>query len=106
MNTESCADACAKCHQVCLQTAMQHCLKMGGEHVAPDHFRLMLDCAQICQTSSNLQLSGSAFSKTYCALCAEVCEACAQSCEALDNMQECLDACRNCAKSCIEMSTH
>jgi hypothetical protein len=60
MNTktmQSCIDVCTKCYQVCLQTAMNHCLETGGKHVEPSHFRLMINCAQICQTSADLQLS-------------------------------------------------
>lgn len=106
MNMQSCAELCAKCHQTCLQTAMTHCLTMGGDHVKPEHFKLMINCSQICQTSSDLQLTGSAFSKAYCALCAEVCEACAESCDELDNMKECAQVCRECAKSCREMAIH
>ncbi|MFZ3004040.1 MAG: four-helix bundle copper-binding protein, partial [Undibacterium umbellatum] len=83
---DACIDACNKCYQTCLQTAMNHCLDTGGKHVEPAHFRLMMNCAQICQTSVDLQLSGSAFCGKYCSLCAEVCEACADSCAELDEM--------------------
>ena len=54
-----CVTACNHCHQVCLQTAMNHCLKTGGKHVEAEHFRLIMSCAEICQTSANFQLSGS-----------------------------------------------
>src|SRR4051812_7421900 len=104
MNMQSCIDACTKCSQTCLQTAMTHCLEAGGEHVEPEHFRLMMSCAQMCQTSAYLQLSNSAFSKKYCALCADVCEACAESCAQLDNMEECEKVCRACAESCRAMT--
>ena len=30
---QACIEACIHCHQVCLQTAMNHCLKTGGKHV-------------------------------------------------------------------------
>ena len=46
MNTktmQSCIDACTKCYQTCLQTAMNHCLETGGKHVEPSHFRLMVN---------------------------------------------------------------
>ena len=102
---QSCIDACTKCYQVCLQTAMNHCLETGGKHVEPSHFRLMINCAQICQTSADLQLSGSEFVAQYCSLCAEVCEACAISCAAL-GMTDCEKACRDCAASCRAMANH
>lgn len=102
-NMQSCIDACTQCYQTCLQTAMNHCLDRGGKHVEPAHFRLMMNCAQICQTSANLQLSGSIFSSKFCALCSEVCEACADSCAELDEMGDCEKVCRDCASSCRAM---
>jgi len=101
---QSCIDSCTRCHQTCLHEAMNHCLEAGGEHVAPDHFRLMLNCAEMCQTSANFMLSGSAFSKRVCEICAEICEACAQSCEQVEGMEDCARVCRECAESCRRMS--
>ncbi len=103
---QSCIDACSHCHQICLQTAMNHCLTTAGKHVEPEHFRLMMDCAAICQMSANFQLSGSSFSKQLCGVCADVCEACAKSCEAIGGMDECVAACQSCAKSCHSMAAH
>lgn len=105
-NMQSCIDACNKCYQTCLQTAMNHCLDTGGKHVEPAHFRLMMNCAQICQTSVDLQLSGSKFCAKYCALCAEVCDACADSCSELEEMDDCEKICRDCASSCRAMANH
>ena len=65
-NTDSCIDECIICHQTCLQAAMGHCLETGGKHVEPGHFRLMMSCAEICQTSANFMLSDSPFSQQIC----------------------------------------
>jgi hypothetical protein len=47
---QPCIEACTECHHTCLQTAMTHCLQVGGSHTSsPDHFTLMLNCAEICQ---------------------------------------------------------
>ncbi len=102
---QSCIDACTKCYQTCLRSAMTQCLEAGGEQVERKHFGLMLNCAQVCQTSVDLQLSNSAFSQKYCALCAEVCEACATSCAAIKEMGECETVCRACAASCQAMTS-
>jgi hypothetical protein len=83
---------------------MNHCLEEGGEHVAPDHFRLMMNCAEMCQTSANFMLSGSALSAQVCRVCAELCDACAQSCEEIEGMEECARVCRECAESCRRMA--
>ncbi len=97
---QSCIDVCGQCHAICLHTAMSHCLATGGKHVEIEHFRLMINCAEICQTATNFMLSGSAFHKKLCAVCAEVCDACAKSCEQVGGMEDCVKACRACADSC------
>lgn len=99
-----CADACSSCSEICYSTAMNHCLQVGGKHVEPEHFKLMLNCAKVCETSACLQLSGSPFSHHLCKVCAEICEACAKSCESLGEMDECVTACRKCAESCRRMA--
>ncbi|MDO8846367.1 four-helix bundle copper-binding protein [Methylicorpusculum sp.] len=102
---QDCIESCNQCHQACLQTAMNHCLKVGGKHVETAHFRLMLNCAEICQTSANFQLSSSPFHPLVCEVCAKICEACAESCKKIGGMDECVEACLNCAESCRKMAT-
>lgn len=102
----NCIRECQNCHSICLETVM-HCLQMGGEHAEPAHIRLMLDCAEICQTSANFMLRASDLHARTCGVCAEVCERCAQDCERFTDdtlMQQCAQACRNCAQSCREMA--
>ncbi len=96
--------ACIDCHSMCLRMAMGFCLEQGGRHVEHDHFRLMINCAEICQTSANFMLSNSPLHGSVCAVCAEACEACAKSCDQIGDMRECADECRRCAKSCRAMS--
>ena len=98
-----CIDECLNCHRTCLRTSMSHCLEMGGRHVQPEHFRLMLNCAEICQTAANFMLSASPMHGAVCAACAEVCAACEKSCEDVGDMQECVQACHACAASCRQM---
>ncbi|RZA15393.1 MAG: four-helix bundle copper-binding protein, partial [Proteobacteria bacterium] len=81
-----------------------HCLEVGGRHVAPEHFRLMIACAEMCRASASLMLIGTPLHKQTCRVCAEVCEACAASCEGLDGMEDCVAACRQCAESCRRMA--
>lgn len=101
---QSCIDACSHCHETCLHTAMIHCLAVGGKHVEAGHFRLMINCAEICQASANFLLSGSAFHQKVCTVCAEICDACAKSCEQVGGMEDCVKACRECAESCHKMA--
>lgn len=95
---------CLDCHQVCFETATNNCLESGGRHVEPEHYRLMLNCAELCQACAHFMMSSSAFHVPMCALCADVCEACAASCEKVGHMEECVEVCRRCAASCREMS--
>ncbi|WP_426957973.1 four-helix bundle copper-binding protein [Muricoccus radiodurans] len=101
---QSCIDACLNCYETCLSMASQHCLPMGGKHVEPEHFRLMMACAEICRTSAHFMLIGLPEHKITCRACAEICEACAASCLAVGEMETCVDACRRCAATCYKMA--
>ena len=103
---KACIDECEKCHRICVETA-QYCLDKGGRHAAAEHVRLLMDCAEICQTSANFMLRGSAVHKPICGACAEVCKRCAESCDGLSEdarLKECAAACRACADSCRKMA--
>ena len=108
LDMQGCIEECLDCHRVCSATLL-HCLHMGGKHVEPEHIALMLDCAQICQTSADFMLRSSAFHARTCALCAEVCDRCADDCERIDShdtpMNLCADSCRRCAESCRHMAS-
>jgi hypothetical protein len=101
---QQCIDECLHCYRTCMQTAMNHCLETGGPHVEPEHFRLMMNCAEICRTSADFMLSSSPLHARICSACAEVCDACADSCEQIGDMDECVQACRSCAQSCHQMA--
>ncbi|HXJ03080.1 MAG TPA: four-helix bundle copper-binding protein, partial [Micropepsaceae bacterium] len=81
VETGQCIEDALRCHAVCLATAMTECLEMGGDHVRPQHYRLMMDCAAICQLAADLMLHKSQFHSRACGLCADICEACAKDCE-------------------------
>jgi hypothetical protein len=103
---QQCIQECLGCHSLCLQT-VAHCLQMGGKHAEAAHIRLMLDCAEICQTSANFMLRGSDLHSLTCGVCAQVCERCAEDCERFGEdalMQRCAQACRRCAESCRQMA--
>ena len=100
---EDCIEACQRCQQVCLETAMTQCLEQGGKHVEAEHFRLMLNCADLCHTAANFMLSRSMQHAAVCAVCADVCTACADSCEQIGDMDECARVCRDCAQRCQAM---
>ena len=105
----ACIQVCSDCHKACLQT-IPYCLQAGGRHAEPNHVRLMMDCAEICQTSANFMLRGSDLHVHTCAACAEVCERCARDCAAMSEndtrMAACAEMCRRCAASCRAMAAH
>jgi hypothetical protein len=104
---QECLENCKECHAICIQTT-QHCLEMGGKHAQVAHIRLLLDCAQICQTSADFMLRESSHHPSTCGICAEICLACAKDCEGIGQddsmMKKCAEICRRCAESCRQMS--
>ncbi|MBL6748906.1 MAG: four-helix bundle copper-binding protein [Nevskia sp.] len=96
--------SCLDCHGTCLHMAMTYCVEKGGRHAEAAHLRLLMNCAELCQTSANFMLSGSPLHGRVCGVCAELCEACARSCEQVGDMNECIEQCRRCAKSCRSMA--
>jgi hypothetical protein len=104
---QRCIENCTECHAVCLTTAA-HALKQGGGHAEEAHIRLMLDCAEICQTSANFMLRNSPLHTLTNRACAEVCERCAEYCERFPDdpqMVACAEVCRRCAATCREMAS-
>ena len=101
----SAIQAALDCHSICVETVV-YCLGMGGDHAAPSHIKLLLDCADICQTSAGFMARDSAHHAMICEACAEICDRCADSCEQLGDggeMRRCAEACRRCAAECREM---
>ena len=100
----ACIQACLDCYRHCQHTALTHCLEMGGRHVEPTHFRLMMDCAAICRASAAMMINDSPYHADTCALCAQICRDCARSCRDVGDMEECVRACEQCADACEAMA--
>lgn len=126
---QECIENCSNCHKVCLET-YNYSLWLGGRYNESVHLRLLLDCAEISQTSANFMLRGSDLHRETCGVCAVICDNCAQDCERYtvtgtgegapmskhsgpplvsksnvdEQMKYCAQVCRECAKSCHEMA--
>lgn len=103
---QDCITECTECSTMCRDT-VTHCLQTGGEHARPEHIWLLLDCAEICQTSAHFMMHNSSLHHATCGACAQVCERCAEDCERMADdpmMQECAETCRRCAESCRKMA--
>lgn len=106
MSLEQCIKSCTDSHVMCLTTA-RYCSQHGATHVAEGHLALLLDCAELCQTTANSLLRHSPQHPIVCDACARMCEACARDCAAFANdsqMQRCAATCRECAASCRDMA--
>lgn len=97
----------AECHRICMAT-VKYCLDKGGKPADPRHIQTLLDCAEICQTTSNFILRESDMHERVCAVCADICEHCAESCEQVDDhdemMKHCANVCRRCAEACQKIA--
>jgi hypothetical protein len=99
-------ELCHECARICSET-ISYCLGKGGDHVAPEHIKALLDCAQICVTSAGFMARQSPSHPQLCGVCADVCKRCEESCEQFGDdaqMKRCADICRKTAESCREMS--
>ena len=102
----ACIQTCLDCHRSCLDT-IPYCLQQGGMHSEANHIRLMMDCAEICQTSANFMLRGSDLHMYTCGACAEICARCAADCDRMSDdqrMAACAEECRRCSDSCRRMA--
>jgi hypothetical protein len=102
---QDCIDHCQGCQETCLEM-IGHCLELGGEHAEADHIRMLMACAEICDTSARFMLLESPHHVATCGVCADVCEACAADCDRFDDetMARCADECRRCAAICRQMA--
>jgi len=106
MTMQECIESCQRCHTACLDTA-RYCIEKGGMHAASARLALLLDCAEMCQTTANSMLRNSPQHAALCSACAQICDACAQHCESMgddERMRRCAKTCRECAQSCRDMS--
>jgi hypothetical protein len=103
---EQCIENCLRCHRLCLETAGRHL--RGESRIDGANLRLLLDCAEICQTSANFMIRGSDLHGETGGACAAVCDRCADECDRHGedpHMAACAEICRRCAESCQEMAT-
>jgi hypothetical protein len=99
-----CIESCLRCYRECFESAMTVCLAHGGKHVAPEHFRLMIGCAEICRAAAAAMMARLPGHGALCGVCAQVCDDCAKDCDGMDGMAACTVACRECAEHCREMA--
>jgi hypothetical protein len=103
---QECIEECLNCHAVCTMT-LQHCIASGGDRTEVNLIGILLDCAELCQTSANYMLRGSPYHVITCAASAELCRACEEACRAVsddEQLAHCADVCAACAEVCDRMA--
>jgi len=106
-HVQQCIEECLNCYAACTMTA-QYAIGEGGEKADPALVGVLLDCAEICQTSANFLLRGSPYHDSTCGACAEICRACEEACRTFsddEQMLHCAELCASCAESCDSMVT-
>lgn len=95
---QDCIQDCLNSHSTCTDGAMS-VLNQGGK---PDFVRLLLDCAEICQTAAHFMMRDSELQGYVNEACSEVSTRCAERCF-LEGMTDCGNACRATANSTEQM---
>lgn len=103
---QDCIDNCQQCHRICVQT-LAYALRLTERRVHETHLRLLMDCADICETSANFMLRESDLHRQVCRACAAICERCAEFCGEMREdaqMRLCEQVCLRCTESCAQMA--
>lgn len=91
---------CDDCSTLCLE-AVSHCLQIESGYI---DMNILLACAEMCQTTSNVMMLNSQLQTQLAALCVEACETCADHLEqrgyADEQLLACAEMCRRCAETC------
>jgi hypothetical protein len=102
-----CIEAASDSYSACTET-LTYSLDGRFELTDPRHLRLLIDCAEVCQTTENALLRASELGQLLATVCAEACEKVAESCRRLDaadeQLGECADVCMRCADCCRELA--
>ncbi len=75
--------------------------------MTPAMMCMLLDCAEMCQTTANCMMRGSMMCKQMCEVCAAMCTKCAEMCMMMSDMPQmmaCAECCRRCAECCTQMT--
>lgn len=106
VSPQECQQQLEECHRICLQ-ALVHGLGLHTRPLHESHLRLLLDCAELCQTCAGFLLRGSDLAGVVACACASVCERCAEFCgERRDDalLRRCELVCLRCSESCARMA--
>ncbi|PYM23970.1 MAG: ferredoxin [Candidatus Rokuibacteriota bacterium] len=96
--------ACLRAHEAC-EEAVTHALRAGEP--GDECIGALLDCADVCRTTSRYIRHGSPLVRGTASVCAELCERAVESCTALGKdgvLTACVEACRRAAAWCRRLA--
>ena len=94
------------CRRACLD-AVRRALDDDGPTLDDTQIGVLLDSAEVCETTIRFRRRNSTLHPRMCAACVEVCERCAELCQAFAAdavMGVCAEACRRCADVCRQLT--
>ena len=99
-------DAFRACRRACL-AAVRHALDADGPRLDDAQLSLLLDGAELCETSIRFRRRNSILHPRVCAICVEICERCIELCDLFPDdaiMRACRQAGVRCAAVCRQMA--
>jgi hypothetical protein len=94
------------CRRACLD-AVRWALDDDGPTLDDAQIGVLLDGAEVCETTIRFRRRNSTLHPRMCAACVAMCERCAELCQAFAAdpvMRACGEACRRCADVCRELT--
>ena len=102
-----CVEACMACLVVLRAYARSGARAGPGSTVDRALWRLMLDCAEVCEATASFLRAESTFPPQLTESCTQLCDECAAACEsaapASPGLEACSAACRRGAKACFAL---
>ena len=102
---QSCIDECNKCSQSCYQ-CLDLCMSEPDANSRKNCMKLLVECARMCEMSSEIMSINGEFSTAHCGLCATICDRCAEECSKFKDThcKDCAQECSTCADECRNMA--
>ena len=100
-------DVFRACRRACL-AVVRHTLDPEAPRIDDAQISLLLDAAELCETTLRFGRRSSTLHPRLCTICVEVCERCADMCEAYPGdavMRTCMERCRRCADVCRRLGS-
>lgn len=102
----ACVAACTDCHRTLRGFALDAAEAAPGTVADRALWRLMPDCAEVCEAAASNARCGSVLLPAVAEACVRLCDECAAACEGQTSapaIEACAEACRRCARACFAL---